>query len=230
MFVASRNPAGKSRSGKTTTRKTTSGQKRRSTSQRKKKAANSFLPREILILLSFALSALLFLSNLHMCGSVGTALYQVMRGLFGALAYVFPFVLFGAVLFYCANRGSFKAMIKLLASVFVYFLLCGFCQLLASGGFQPDMGFLEYYEAGFSNFNGGFLGGLFCKTLVPTFGTIGTGVILFILLIICLVIISERSVVEPIERKSSEIYESAREDAARRREIHAVRALSLIHI
>ena len=90
MFVASRNPAGKSRSGKTTTRKTTSGQKRRSTSQRKKKAANSFLPREILILLSFALSALLFLSNLHMCGSVGTALYQVMRGLFGALAYVFP--------------------------------------------------------------------------------------------------------------------------------------------
>ena len=221
--MASRKTTGKRQTG-STGKKTASGQKKTTRSAGRKKAEkNGFLPKEILILLAFAFSVLLFLSNLHMCGSVGTALNQVMRGLFGALSYVFPFFLFGVVLFYCANKGSFKAAVKLCASVAAFFLMCGFCQLLASGGFVAERSYLDYYEAGFSDFNGGFIGGLFCKTLVPTFGSLGTGVILLILLIICLVIISERSIVEPIGRKSNELYEYAKEDAMRRKEVHAVR-------
>ena len=54
-----------------------------------KKESNPFV-REAVLWVILAISVLLFLSNMGLCGVVGAALSKVMFGLFGLLAYIFP--------------------------------------------------------------------------------------------------------------------------------------------
>ena len=72
-----------------------------------------FLRGEVLIIVSLAAAVLLFLSNFHLCGVVGDFLRGVQLGLFGAVGYVFPVLLFMGISFYVSNAGSLKAVIKL---------------------------------------------------------------------------------------------------------------------
>ncbi len=179
--------------------------------------AGSFVPREVLLLLAFALMLFLVLSNFHLCGKVGEALFGVMRGLFGVMGYLFPLYFFGSVLFLIANPRSVKAKIKWIASIALFWLLCAFCQLIGTK-FDAAVRYTEYYKRGTEGFCGGFFGGLFTKTFLPVFGVIGTAVILLALTIIALVVISERSVVDSVRRGGRHLAQGSRESAQRRRE------------
>ena len=59
-----------------------------------------------------AICILLILSNFGMGGIAGGAISSVGFGLVGAMAYLFPFVFFGAVAFYISNKGNPHAYIK----------------------------------------------------------------------------------------------------------------------
>ena len=60
----------KKTAGRTTGKKRSSA---KSGSKKKKETMESFIPKEILVLTVFAVLVLLFLSNLHLCGSAGRA-------------------------------------------------------------------------------------------------------------------------------------------------------------
>ena len=53
-----------------------------------------------------------------MGGIAGGAISSVGFGLVGAMAYLFPFVFFGAVTFYISNKGNPHAYIKVGAQLF----------------------------------------------------------------------------------------------------------------
>ena len=53
-----------------------------------------------------------------MGGIAGGAISSVGFGLVGAMAYLFPFVFFGAVAFYISNKGNPHAYIKVGAQLF----------------------------------------------------------------------------------------------------------------
>ena len=53
-----------------------------------------FLGSEMVIIGTFALAVLLFLSNFHLCGVVGDFLRSLQLGLFGMVGYVLPLALF----------------------------------------------------------------------------------------------------------------------------------------
>ncbi len=184
----------------------------------------SFLRSEIVFLVVFALCVLLFLSNLGLCGAIGAAIHTFLCGAFGIMGYVFPVFLFVAVLFYQANRDNGKAVAKLAASVGVFLVFCGLAALLTTKAFDESITVGEYYKQATEALSGGAVGGMFLKVLCPTIGMIGAYVVTILLATIGIVFITEKSVLQPISKGSKKVYDTAREDVARRKEEHAIRA------
>lgn len=178
-----------------------------------------FLRGEVLIIVSLAAAVLLFLSNFHLCGVVGDFLRGVQLGLFGAVGYVFPILLFTGISFYVSNAGSLKAVIKLSGVTGVVITVCGLAQMIF--GFWPAEGdgILAFYrESSLSGGGGGLIGGCLSSMLRAVVGNIGTYLLLIALFIICCVIITEKSVVNAVKRGSGRAYQHAKEDVARRKE------------
>lgn len=239
---STRGTSGASRNGGTTSRGVNTGTRSgntRNTSSRNTGSRNtsarqsapkprpqyeSFLGPEIVFLVLFAVCVLLFLSNLGLCGAVGAAIHGFLRGAFGIMGYVFPIYLFVAVLFYQANRDNGKAVAKVAASVGVFLVFCGLAALLTTKNVDASTTMAEYYTQAKETFNGGVIGGLILNLLCPTIGTIGAYVVTILLATIGIVFITEKSVLQPISKGSKKVYDTAREDVARRKEEHAIKA------
>lgn len=88
-----------------------------------------------------------------MGGIAGGAISSVGFGLVGAMAYLFPFVFFGAVAFYISNKGNPHAYIKVGAAIVLVILLCGILELM----FHPytaGTSVLSYYKDSSADKNG----------------------------------------------------------------------------
>lgn len=179
---------------------------------------------EMIVLGSFALAVLLFLSNFHLCGFAGDFLRGIQLGLFGLPGYVAPLVLFIGTCFYQANRGNQIAMQKTIASAAAFFLLCGFAQMIFGQQPEAGKGILEYYRlSASSGMGGGLFGGLLFGGMRSVLGGIGAFLIMAVALILCMVCITQRSFVKAVKRHSDVAYQHAREDMERRRELYAER-------
>ncbi len=212
---------GKTAAGKTSGRKP--GRPRKNPVPVQEEPAG-FLRAEVMILLSFAAAVLLFLSNFHLCGVAGDFLRGVQLGLFGMAGYIAPLILFVGTCFAMSNRGSRAAARKLAAAVTAFFLLCGFAQLFFGQDPEEGKSILAYYTmSARSGFGGGLAGGLLCAVLKGILGTIGAFLVMAVLMIICAVIITERSFVKAVKKHGDAAYQYAKEDMDRRRELHAER-------
>ena len=179
---------------------------------------------EVIILGSFALAVLLFLSNFHLCGFAGDLLRGLQLGLFGTPGYVAPVALFVGTSFYQANRGNWVAERKMIACAATFLLLCGFSQMVFGQQPESGKGILEYYHlSAASGLGGGLVGGLIFGVVRSILGGVGAFLIMVVGLILCFVCITERSFVGAVKRHSDVAYQHAREDMERYREIHAER-------
>ena len=181
--------------------------KKRGTSSKSKKknTGQSFVGDEILIWASLAVSLLLLISNFGMGGFLGDGVAAFLSAAFGWVAYAVPCLLFGTVAFTVSNRGNANAYLKTGAVVVLTILACTLFQLVDDAG--------------------GFVGSILAGLLVPAIGTAGTYVVVIILAIICLVLITGKSLLKGVRDQSSKAYDRAREDAARRREEARARQL-----
>lgn len=172
---------------------------------------------EVILWVIVAVSLLLFVSNLGFGGVVGQAVSGVLFGIFGLIAYVLPILILVASFFTASNRGNLHASIKLVAGiVFVAF----FCLFLSLAG-SPD----KYYEpfkaytySAAERAGGGIIGGALACVMVKAFGVIGAYIIDFIVLIICLVLITEKSALKGMQKGGQKVYESAKESNERYKE------------
>lgn len=165
---------------------------------------------EIIILGLLAVCILLVLSNFGLGGIVGKTVSSVVFGIFGFMAYFLPFILFGAVAFGISNKGNSHAYIKLGAVAVLFLILCGMIELLFHP-YDKNATLFSYYVASSEHKNaGGFAGGCLIRLFCPLFGKIGAGVILVVLGIISIILITERSLLSPIGRKSKVAYEEAK--------------------
>ena len=165
---------------------------------------------EIIILGLLAVCILLVLSNFGLGGIVGKTVSSVVFGIFGFMAYFLPFILFGAVAFGISNKGNSHAYIKLGAVAALFLILCGMIELLFHP-YDKNATLFSYYVASSEHKNaGGFAGGFLIRLFCPLFGKIGAGVILVVLGIISIILITERSLLSPIGRKSKVAYEEAK--------------------
>lgn len=205
----------------------TSGRRRTSTKKRttaasrkaaaKKREETAFIRDEVLILVLFAVSVLMLISNFGIGGALGGFISGVMFGLFGILAYLLPVGLFLIAAFSISNRENTIATVKAVAAGVAFFLLCAVAQLVSgeTGGAGTAKAFYSYCAE--HRTGGGFFGGMLCKGLTGAFGTVGTWLLLLVLLIICVVVITEKSFISGVKTGGKKVYDTAREDARRHR-------------
>ena len=199
-----------------------STKKRKNTKSRpNKKQQDNGLKSEIIILASLAVCILLVLSNFGVGGIVGEAVSSVFFGLFGFMAYVLPFVFFALTAFQISNRGNTHAHVKIISAAVLFLLLTAILELMFNS-YTPGASLLSYYrEAAEHRDAGGLAGGCLVSILCPMIGVAGTYVVLVIFSVICLILVTEKSLLAPLGKKSRAAYEDVKK---RRAESAAVRA------
>lgn len=210
--------------GSTSKKTGTSSKSRRTTGKKAYEQDNTeFMRAEVVIICSFAVAILLFLSNFKLCGVVGDVLRGVQLGIFGIVGYIFPILIFVGTCFHLSNQGNIHAAMKLAAVAGAVITVCGLLQL-AFGTVPAGAKWMEYYkQSTLTGTGGGWLGGVLTSFLTIGLGKPGTFLVLVVLFIICMVCITERSFVSAVKRGGDRAYQYAREDMDRRRELHAIR-------
>ena len=176
------------------------------------------IAKEASVLIAFALSVIFFIANFGVGGMVGAAISSFFFGLFGLVAYIFPILLFGGTLFMISNKGNSIARVKFIAGVLVMILICVLIQLI-SGSHADEWTFTQYYtESSAGRHGGGFFGGSICKLFVTWFGTVGAYLIDIVLVIIGIVVITERSFIGGIRKGSRKVYDAHKNHEREREE------------
>ncbi len=211
----------KSSSGKKKSTRAKSNTSRKGTRGKNKTPEVSF-EREVILWIVVAISLLLFISNFGFGGKIGNAFSRFFFGIFGLIAYIFPIVLLVGTFFAVSNKGNRLATVKIIATVLFVSFLCMFIELVLNG--SDVVSAIEAYRYSFENKNGGgLIGGFLAKILCPNFGLIGSYVIDVIVLIISLVLITEKSALLGMKRGGQKVYQTAKESNERHREIQELR-------
>lgn len=201
-------------------RKTGSGRKantgRKGNSKKQQEQQEAFT-REVILWIIVAVSLLLFISNFGVGGTVGNAVSRFFFGIFGLIAYIFPVVLLVGTFFGVSNKGNKVAVVKIIASCLFVLFLCMLIELVTDGG-EVKTAAEAYHYSFDTKFGGGLLGGFLAHLLYPNFGMLGAYVIDIIVLIISLVLITERSALKGMQKGGKKVYESAKVSNERHRE------------
>jgi len=173
------------------------------------------LHNEIRLLISLAIMTLLMLSNFGVLSPVGDYISYFMFGLFGFTAYIFPIVLFLGIAFLISNINNPKGVMKFVAGGVLYILVSAMIQLIFVE-YNESKSVFEYYSiSGANKTGGGFFGAMIEKSLHSVIGLVGTYIVLIFLIIIAMVLITERSFISGVKKSSTVVYETAKEDATR---------------
>ncbi len=178
-----RKGTGRSSSGRKNTKKKTTA----------KQSVTSGFQTEIILLIILAASIILIFSNLGMGGTVGATISAAFFGAMGILAYLFPLLIFGCAVFLVSNRRNPLAYKKALAVLVFGIFLCGMIQLLTEG-YMPSMTLADYYSvSSVYHTGGGVIGGAICISTTSAFGVAGGYVIIVLVLLISLILVTQKS-------------------------------------
>ena len=213
----------RSRSGKST-----SATNRRTYSKqtlRKKQEKEAELRNEIIMIISFAVCILLFLCNFQIMGPFGKTVKGIMFGMFGILSYVLPIAIFIGMAFHISNHGNQVAVRKIVAGIILIYCIGVFVQMISvpleyvEGKLIPNL--FEFSKEKLKG--GGVFCGVIAYPMMKYLKTVGSVLVLLVIMIIALVVITERSFINGVKKGGHRVYESARENADRRREEKALR-------
>lgn len=189
-----RQPAKKTSTKSSKSAKTT----KKSTASKAAPQEESFLATEILIWVTLAVGILLTISNFGLAGAFGRKIAVLQQGMMGWMAYVFPLLLFCGVAFVVSNKGNRIAYIKTVAGIVLLVQCCVLFELIDG--------------------KGGSVGKAIAARLIPAIGKVGTYVVVIILMVICVVLITEKSILKGMKIGGEKAYDRAREDMLKRKE------------
>ena len=151
---------------------------------------------EIIVFVILAACVILMASNFGAGGFVGDAISNFWFGLMGLMAYLFPIVFFIGAAFILINKTNRLAYKKLAAAFVMFLFLCGAAQLLTDGYMQSTT-LMDYYalSADYKT-GGGLIGGAICISITSAFGTVGGYVIIILAFVVCMIIITQHSLLD----------------------------------
>lgn len=177
--------------------------------------------KEVNLWISVAVALFLFLSNFGICGIVGNALKSVMLGCFGWMGYIFPVILAVTVGIIAYNEMNATIVSKIIAEIGLFIDCALLFHLFSFGG--SDSPLADFYREGAEgDFGGGIVGGVLGKGLHALLGLTGAYIIAIVILIICIVLLTEKSIMSAIKDKGHDAYESALEDSKARKAANAI--------
>ena len=164
---------------------------------------------EVVLLGILAVSVILLLSNFNLCGKLGEIISTITFGLFGFMAYIFPIACFIGTMFMLANRNNRVAKIKMAAGVVAFLLLTVFIHMITEP-FGDSVTIVQAFSNSASDRSGGgFFGHVIVRLIHPLLGSVGCYVLVIALLLICIVLITQRSIFIPLGKKGKEAYTKA---------------------
>lgn len=217
--------SGKSTSkSRTNTNKGTSKNTRRTTNTRGRKRNNVDIAvkNEVMLIGIFAVAIFIFLCVTGLIhGAAASGVRDIMFGIFGFLAYAVPVIIFLGFAFGISNKGNTVAVVKLVSSAVLVFLIGILAfMIMKQDGYITDGALVkELYQSSVEHRGGGgVLFGLLAYGLYKLIGFGGTLFVVFVLAIISIVFITEKSFLSSVKKGGTYLIESAREDAMRMRE------------
>ena len=180
------------------TKKKSNNSKKKGNNKSSVKKQNGFMKDELIIWFTLAICILILLSNFGLAGFVGEGISKVLMKLFGWIAYLIPFILFGIISFLISNKGNVIAAMKSVSIGILTILCCTLLHLL--------------------NDCGGSIGYFLAKILTPAIGVAGTYAVILIGVIVCLVIITEKSAIKSVKKQGGKAYYKAKEEAAKHKQ------------
>lgn len=178
--------------------------------------ANPEIMQEAVIWLVLALCIFSFISYFGIGGYVGSVISDVSFGLFGVMAYLLPVLVFLAAAFLISNRGNQIVGFKLLSSAGLYLCICSLMELMVNG-YQPEVRIDKLYsDSAALKTGGGAVGGAVCSLFCPALGTAGAGIMIAILAVICLVILTQKSLFAGMRHQGERVYQSAQASKVKR--------------
>lgn len=170
---------------------------------------------EIKLLIALAITVLVFISNFGLLSPLGDYISKFLFGLFGVISYVLPIIVFLGVAFLLSNIKNRKAVVKFVAGVVLCILVSAMIQLIFYG-YSDTLSAGDYYSiCGDKKSGGGFVGALLVNMLASTVGLVGTYIILLLLIIITLVLMTERSFIGGVKKGSKKVYTHAKDDVTK---------------
>lgn len=184
----------------------------------------SLVTRDIGLIVLFALMVFLFLSNFGILGPVGDVFSDMMFGLFGFMAYFLPIFVFAAVLYYYAHIDDEEMPQKLGAAIGLFLVLSMICELISgdlANRARYDIAGI-YTRCSEHKNGGGVLAGSITYLFYHLFKGFGTALILIVITVICVVLLSQRSIIDYMGDQAREVKhkydQRSYEDRERRRE------------
>ena len=202
-----------------------STKKRKSTNSKKstkntKENKQNFMRAEITILVSLAVCIFAMISHFGIGGFIGDALSAFLFGVFGFMAYIVPILVFIGITFVLSNKGNKQAYFKAGSCLAVFLMCCTLFQLIING-YDPSTTLKDIYSlSSIHKDGGGWLGGVLVNLLCPAVGTVGTYIVVSVLFIISFVLLTGKSFVGMVKTEGEKVYQTAKEDAKRRRELN----------
>ncbi|MCD8300337.1 MAG: DNA translocase FtsK [Clostridiales bacterium] len=211
-----------------------SGRKRKKTARKRSTNGGFSWKSEVFLFVVLAFCVILFITNIGKGGAVGEGFSHFFFGLFGIMSYIFPVVLFLIVAFAVSNHMSGKknkrntgypgrAAVKTCAAVVCYVFVCAILHIVFIGKASTDLSAL-FKSCADGKTAGGILGGAVASALLKAFGMAGAWIITIIVLVLCVVLITERSLFRGISNKYSDSREHAPERIEHRKEVRAEKA------
>lgn len=157
---------------------------------------------DIIIIVSIAVSVILFIGNLGISGQVLDTISRFFFGLIGLISYVLPFIIIFFTLFLIANRAKKRSIrSKVIFLLLILLCFCVFFELIKSGGDieGPGAAYLSSYR---EKTGGGLFGGLFAYLLFKGFGTAAAYIITIALILLFVLLFVGRSVYTRAEKKT----------------------------
>lgn len=211
----SNSKANKSNSNKrNTSRRNNSGYKQMPEAQGQISAETK---KELVIWCTLILSIILLLCVFNLCGPLNNVLGTFIFGLFGILAYVFPFLLFFSIGIYYLNRNNKTIVRKVVFSWLLFLVVTALVQMLVNDKVENVF---ECYTLGYeTHFGGGFIGGCISLGFSYVIGNLATAIILIILAIMLFVFITGKFIASFIVDRSVDRYSEYSRERKEYREI-----------
>lgn len=178
------------------------------------------LSDEIKLVLILAVCIVLFLCNFGIVGTVGNVLSNIEFGIFGWPAYIAPVFYFMGLAFWITNRDNPVAVRKLVAAQVLFILAAMLCELF--GGVVTTLDTYDfqaiYLNCSENHVGGGIIAGSLAYMLFHLLDVVGTALVLLVIGVICLIVLTERSLIEDLKRGGALFQEYSEDGAERRRE------------
>ena len=212
----------RSSSGKSSTKRSTTGSstrrttRNRSTSNRSRTGSRGYttkakqedpVSRDIILIVLFALMIFLFLCNFINLGIVGTFFSNLMFGLMGVLAYVFPILIFALYFYYILMKDSDPMIGSKVIAIIGLFVIMGVIAELVSGNMSAQEGFDPsgiWQRCTSNRSGGGVIGGAIAFVLYSLLRGVGSMIVLLGLAIACIYVLGQKSYLDIMKNKAQE--------------------------